>query len=309
MSTSRSVIAELLLDARCQVAESLIWHAKKQSLYWVDIPAKRLHCYTPSTQEHRLWRTPEMLGCIALQANGHFIAGGENTVFEIVMPLDHAHQPQFNHLATAVHSAQPMRFNDGRCDRQGRFMLGSMMCEQIVGAGNPNVYQYAPSSTDVSSLNPCLSLALLPQPFTTPNGMAFSPDGRKYYLSDSHASQQRVWVFDYDSDTGTAHNRREFIDMNLYPGRPDGAAIDTDGCYWVCATDAGMVHRFTPQGRLDYSLAVPVKKPTICTWGGLDLRTLYVGSIRPNPTTAQLTEQPLAGGIFAFEGLHAQGVA
>jgi sugar lactone lactonase YvrE len=85
--------------------------------------------------------------------------------------------------------------------------------------------------------------------------------------------------------------------MRPLPGRPDGAAVDADGCYWICGNDAGLVHRFTPDGRLDRSLAVPVKKPAMCAFGGAGLDQLFVTSIRPG---GDLADQPLAGGLFAL---------
>lgn len=132
----------------------------------------------------------------------------------------------------------------------------------------------------------------------TPNGMAFSPDGRTMYHSDSHPKSQLIWAWDYDKASGTPSNRRLYVDMNQYPGRPDGAAVDEEGCYWICGNDAGLIHRFTPQGKLDRSLAVPVKKPAMCAFGGADMKTLYVTSIRPSDT--DLADQPLAGGVFAL---------
>ena len=87
--------------------------------------------------------------------------------------------------------------------------------------------------------------------------------------------------------------------MHEHPGRPDGAAIDQDGCYWICGNDAGLIHRFTPDGRLDRSLQVPVKKPAMCAFGGANLDTLFVTSIRPGNT--DLSDQPLAGGVFALD--------
>jgi sugar lactone lactonase YvrE len=290
---------ELLLDARCQVGESLIWHAQERAIYWVDIPAKQLHRYSLESAQHCVWHTPEQLGCIALCANGQLIAGAETGLLQI--SIQSPDRLLATLLATAPHTAQAMRFNDGRCDRQGRFLAGTMVSNQAVGVGNPSIYQYT-----ATHFKPLLTPLDLQQPFTTPNGMAFSPDGRLFYLSDSHASQQRVWQFDYDVDTGTPYNRREWLNFHHYLGRPDGATVDVDGCYWVCATDAGMVHRFTPDGTLDYSLHLPVKKPTICTWGGTDLSTLYVASIRP---AGAVYDQPLAGGIFAFNGLGTHGIA
>ena len=101
-----------------------------------------------------------------------------------------------------------------------------------------------------------------------------------------------------DVREGTASNRRLFVDMNQHPGRPDGAAVDADGCYWTCANDAGQLLRFTPEGKLDRSITLPVKKPSMCAFGGERYDTLYVTSIRPQ-SAADLAEQPDAGAVFA----------
>jgi sugar lactone lactonase YvrE len=180
-----------------------------------------------------------------------------------------------------------MRFNDGRCDRQGRLLAGTMVADMSRAAPMGSVYEL----TATRRLRPLLGGLI------TPNGMAFSPDGQTMYLSDSHPSVQTIWAFDYDTDTGTPRNQRVFIDMKPLPGRPDGAAVDADGGYWICGNDAGLVHRFTPDGRLDRSLPVPVKKPAMCAFGGSGLDTLFVTSIRPG---GDLSDQPLAGGVFAL---------
>jgi sugar lactone lactonase YvrE len=180
-----------------------------------------------------------------------------------------------------------MRFNDGRCDRQGRLRAGTMVADMGLAARAGRLYALEREG-----------LRELQDGFITPNGMAFSPDGRIMYLSDSHPQVRTVWACDYDTATGTPGPRRLFTDFAGIPGRPDGAAVDADGCYWVCGNDAGLVHRFTPDGRLDRSLAVPVKKPAMCAFGGAGLDTLFVTSIRPEGIA--LADQPLAGGIFAL---------
>ena len=180
--------------------------------------------------------------------------------------------------------------NDGRCDRQGRFWAGSMALDMAAGHPVGALYRLDDDAND-APLRPQLD------GFIVPNGLAFSPDGRTMYLSDSHPSVQKIWAFDYDTDSGTPSGRRLFVDMLDHPGRPDGAAVDADGCYWICGNDAGLIHRFTPDGRLDRSLAVPVKKPTMCAFGGARLDTLFVTSIRPG---GDLSDQPLAGGVFAL---------
>ena len=279
--------AELVLDARNGTGESPVWHAAEQALYWVDIPAHKLCRWTPATGQLSSWLAPEMLACIApMAAAGTWIAGTESGIFQLTQQADG--QLGFESLAPVSHALPGMRFNDGRCDRQGRFLAGTMLMNMAAGASVGCIYSYQKNS----------GLTKLLDGFITPNGMAFSPDGRTMYLSDSHPSVQMVWAFDYDIDTGTPSNRRLFIDMNPLPGRPDGAAVDADGCYWICGNDAGLIHRFTPDGKLDRSLAVPVKKPAMCAFGGAGLDTLFVTSIRPEGV--DLSDQPLAGGVFAL---------
>jgi sugar lactone lactonase YvrE len=191
-------------------------------------------------------------------------------------------------LASAGHARPGMRFNDGRCDRQGRMRAGTMLMDMA---------QALPAGV-LYGLEANGELKAIMSGLIVPNGLAFSPDGRTMYLSDSHPSVQRIWAFDYDIATGMPSNSRLFVDMNPLPGRPDGAAVDEDGCYWICGNDAGMIHRFTPAGKLDRSLDLPVKKPAMCAFGGPGLDTLYVTSIRPD--NIDLSDQPLAGGLFAL---------
>jgi len=285
--SSNFIKAELVLDARNGTGESPVWHGAEQALYWVDIPARKLCRWTLATGRVSSWLAPEMLACIApLAASDGWVVGAESGIFKLQLKADG--QLGFDRLAPVSHAMSGMRFNDGRCDRQGRFLAGTMLMNMAAGERVGCVYSYQKNS----------GLTTLLDGFITPNGMAFSPDGRTMYLSDSHPSVQSVWAFDYDIDTGTPSNRRLFIDMNPLPGRPDGAAVDADGCYWICGNDAGLVHRFTPAGKLDRSLAVPVKKPAMCAFGGTGLDTLFVTSIRPEGI--DLSDQPLAGGVFAL---------
>lgn len=282
--------AELVLDARNAVGESPVWHAGEQALYWVDIPAHTLNRWTLANQQVSRWQAPEMLACVATSATGGWVAGAESGLFALSPQTDGG--LGFARLATVSHAAAGMRFNDGRCDRQGRFLAGTMLMAMAASQAEGCVYRYQANGD-----NPGQLVKLL-DGLKTPNGMAFSPDGRTMYLSDSHASVQMVWAFDYDAATGVPSNRRIFADMNPLPGRPDGAAVDAEGCYWICGNDAGLVHRFTPAGKLDRSLAVPVKKPAMCAFGGARLDTLFVTSIRPEGV--DLSDQPLAGGVFAL---------
>jgi sugar lactone lactonase YvrE len=279
--------AELILDARNATGESPVWSAREQALYWVDIPAKRLHRWSLADGTSQSWEAPQMLACIARYGDGSWIAGMENGLFRLVATDDGTLSGT---PLTSVPHAQPgMRFNDGRCDRQGRFWAGTMLLDMTAGAPVGAMYRYNAGQTE--------PLQAQLDGFIVPNGLAFSPDGTIMYLSDSHPGVQKIWAYDYDTDSGTPHNRRLFVDMNDYLGRPDGAAVDADGCYWICGNDAGLIHRFTPAGKLDQSLVVPVKKPTMCAFGGPNLDTLFVTSIRPG---GDISDQPLAGGVFAL---------
>ena len=279
--------AELILDARNATGESPVWSTAQQALYWVDIPAKRLHRWSPADGKSQSWQTSQMLACIAQAGNGSWVAAMENGLFAITPHADGSLDSRL--LASVTHALPEMRFNDGRCDRQGRFWAGTMLMNMAAGAPVGAMYRY--SAGQVEPLKAQLD------GFIVPNGLAFSPDGQTMYLSDSHPDVQKIWAFDYDTDTGTPHDRRLFVDMTEHPGRPDGAAVDADGCYWICGNDAGLIHRFTPDGKLDRSLSVPVKKPAMCAFGGADLDTLFVTSIRPVGDTS---DQPLAGGVFAL---------
>lgn len=276
---------ELIVDARNGAGESPVWHPKEQALYWVDIPARQLHRWQAADGAHQVWQGDEMLACIARAGDG-WVAGMQSGIFQLRAKADGSLDSRL--LAGVQHARAGMRFNDGRCDRQGRFWAGTMLLDMQQGAHVGALYRLDGEGR----------LHLQQDGMIVPNGLAFSPDGRRMYLSDSHPNVQKIWVFDYDIDSATPHGKRLFVDMRGYPGRPDGAAIDQDGCYWICANDAGQIHRFTPDGRLDRSLDVPVKKPSMCAFGGANLDTLYVTSIRPAGT--DLSDQPLAGGVFAL---------
>jgi sugar lactone lactonase YvrE len=116
------------------------------------------------------------------------------------------------------------------------------------------------------------------------------------YLSDSHVSRQLIWAYDYDIDDGVPSAQRIFADMNQHPGRPDGAAVDVDGCYWTCGNDGGCILRFTPEGKLDRRIDLPMAKPAMCAFGGAGLDTLLVTSI----SAGQAADDEWAGAVVAL---------
>ncbi|CAN7474346.1 SMP-30/gluconolactonase/LRE family protein [Trinickia sp. LjRoot230] len=279
---------------RCQVGESPLWHAGERALYWTDIPARQLWRWNRRTGHADYWTLPEMAGCIALIDEGGIALAMETGIYRVPHPVPGMALGAATLLASVTHARTDMRFNDGRCDRQGRFIAGTMVLDTTLAAPLGQLLRLDVANDRIDQASQPGRLALLAGDLIVSNGLAFSPDGRTMYLSDSHASRRMIWAFDYDIDTATPHDRRIFVDMNAYAGRPDGAAIDEDGCYWICGNDAGCVYRFTPAGRLDRSIAVPAAKPAMCAFGGEGRETLFVTSI-------EAADDPLGGAVFALE--------
>jgi sugar lactone lactonase YvrE len=283
---------ERVSKGRSLVGECPVWSARERAWYWVDIVAKTIwrRC---SGGELASWTADEMVACIAPARDGSILAGMETGIFRLRLGQDGTLAQE--RLAAPAALGEGMRFNDGRCDRQGRFWSGTMFMDMAAQRAVGQLYRY---SAGEGLSDPVVSNLL------TQNGLAFSPDGRTMYLSDSHPLSQQVWAFDYDTDSGTPSNQRLFVDMRGYPGRPDGAAVDADGCYWTCGNDEGCILRFTPEGKLDRKIDLPMAKPSMCSFGGDGLDTLLVTSI----SAGQDPADPWAGAtIMLRPGV--QGVA
>ncbi|MDO8439076.1 MAG: SMP-30/gluconolactonase/LRE family protein [Telluria sp.] len=260
---------ERIAGVSCTVGESPLWCAEESAWYWVDITEKTIWRLHSGSGNLTSWRTTEMVASIALKESGGLIAGMESGIFSV--ELGNGHLAMEAMLGSPIEGLGPgMRFNDGRCDRQGRFWSGTMFMDipakRPVGCLHRYTSQHGASAPLVSGL-------------MVQNGLAWSPDGRTMYLSDSHPARQLIWAFDFDIDEGLPMNQRVFVDMNKFDGRPDGAAVDSHGCYWICGNDGGCILRFTPDGKLDRRINVPMAKPSMCTFGGDHLDILLVTSI------------------------------
>jgi sugar lactone lactonase YvrE len=251
-----------------KVGESPIWDAQSNCLWWVDIESQHIHCASADGKKSS-WHTPEKVGCIALTNDGRVLAAMETQIAALRLHADGSYD--ITTLASVEHPATGMRFNDGRCDASGRLWVGTMVMDMGKGSNLGALY--------------CLDERGLTGPYVaglyTPNGLGFSPDGRKMYLSDSHPKAQKIWSFNFDALTGLPTDRELFVDMTDMPGRPDGAAVDALGRYWICANDGASVYCFDHKGELVQFLPVPFPKPAMCAFGGEDLSTLYVTSIVP----------------------------
>jgi sugar lactone lactonase YvrE len=271
--------AACLLDGKFDLAESPAWSAAEQRLWFVDINAPALHRLDPATLKLETWSMPAAIGCIALAAGGGVIAARRDGIWR----LDPARG------ADALLAASPLdaaRFNDGRCDRQGRFWTGGM-----TDMREPETALYRLDGNRLIRQGLVGAIA-------TSNALAWSPDGTTMYHADTPT--QCVHAYDYDVKTAEISNRRLFLDLRATGERPDGAAVDAAGNYWLALYGAGKVAQFSPAGERLREIRLPVKAPTMPCFGGSDLKTLYITTARQKHTAEELAKMPLAGGIFSL---------
>lgn len=263
--------------------ESPVWSHAEQCLYLIDIPGRELLRYTPDDGTVKRRAMPSEPGALALCESGGLLVALRTGIFHfntVTAALTHVADPPYNPDDT--------RFNDGRCDAQGRFWVGSI---------------YEPRDRAEAAfyrLDADASLHRVYDGVTTGNGLAFSPDGRTGYCADTQT--RKVWAFELDAQ-GNPSERRVHIDLAAanIDGRPDGAAVDSEGCYWVALIDTGRVARFDPDGKLMQYVELPVRWPTCPCFGGPELRTLYVTNLRTGRKPEQLAQCPDAGTLVAVE--------
>lgn len=281
-------------EIRNNVGESPVWDAGSACWAWID-QAGRAFRLDASSGAVRSWRLPERIGSMVLCPDGHMVCSCETGIFDVM--LGEGEDAEITRLAAVEHPLLGMRFNDGRCDRQGRLWVSSMVMDISLGEPAGRWYRY----TRAEGLQPSEF-----DDFVIPNGSAFSPDGKTFYCSDTHRDRRMLWAFDYDTDSGWIGNKRAFADLRNAGGRPDGAAVDVDGCYWICGLDDGSLMRFTPQGKLDRQYRLPMLKPTMCAFGGEDGQTLLVTSLCRGEK--DLETDPHAGRLLMFRP-GVQGIA
>jgi sugar lactone lactonase YvrE len=270
-----------VLDCRASLGECPVWSRAEQVLYWVDINAPALHRYDPATGVDTALPMPEAIGSFALRRGGGFVVALRGGI-----RLLRADGTLERELARAPYDQAHHRFNDGRCDPAGRFYVGTM--NERRDAASAALYRLGEDG----------QLALVLSAITISNGLAWSPDGRTMYHADT--PQRTIRAYDYDPATGEASAPRVFAQFAGADERPDGAAVDCEGCYWVALYRGGRVLRLSPAGEVIGTYRVPAACPTMPAFGGEDLSTLYLTSARQERPDDELARFPQSGGIFAL---------
>lgn len=264
-----------------RLGECPIWHAGEQALYWVDSRGPEIRRASLADGACQSQRFDKVIGSIAFRTRGGLIAAMADGIHAV----DFEHGSHFPLLDPEP--GQPEnRFNDGRCDRLGRFWAGTMNDTRRDPTGA--LYRIAPD----------LAATRIRGEVIVPNSIAWSPDDRTMYFADTYRLE--IMAFRFSLADGVAEAPRLFASTKGHPGRPDGSAVDADGCLWNAEYGGGRLVRYAPGGRIDRTVALPVSQPTCCCFGGPDFGTLFVTSATQRLTEAELAAQPLAGSVFAF---------
>jgi sugar lactone lactonase YvrE len=270
-----------VLDARASLGECPLWSQAERALYWVDINAPSLNRFDPATGRNVALPMPESIGSYALRERGGFVVALRGGIH-----LCDAQGRLERRVAPAPYEPAHHRFNDGRCDPGGRFVVGSM--NERRDAASAVLYR----------LDRDFTLTPLFGDMTISNGLAWSPDGRTMYHADT--PRRIVRAYDYDVATGTPSRPRTFAQWSGEDERPDGGTVDSAGNYWIAHYRGGRLVQLSPRGEVIALHRLPAMCPTMCAFGGADLRTLYVTTARQERGADELAHLPQSGGIFAM---------
>jgi len=271
---------ELVVKGRDLLGECPLWDERTQTLWWVDILGPALKQFDPATGALKQNPLPEPMGSFGFREKGGLIAAMKSGI--LVLGADYS---SVELLACPEPASLDNRFNDGRCDRAGRFWAGTMNDAKR----EPHGALYR-----VSADRSCTRMRT---GVIIPNSLAWSPDSKTMYFADT--VRELIWSFDYDLAAGEMSNERVFADCAANPGSPDGSCVDAEGCLWNAEYGGWRVVRYTPRGKADRVIELPVQNPTCCCFGGERFDTLYITSAAQNLQSAQLAKQPLAGSVFA----------
>jgi len=266
------------------VGESPVWHEQEQSLYWIDIQGKHIHRFHPGSGQNETFDLPEIVTCIALRA-----AGGLVLTLKKCFAFFGLGTLALERLADVERDITNNRFNDGKCDPQGRFWAGTM---DAVHWSTPagSLYRF--------SAGQCL--ATMQTDVICSNGSGWSPDGRTMYYTESF--RYAIFAYDFDALDGAIANRRIFVPIDRGSGGfPDGMTVDSEGFVWSNLVGVGQIRRYDPDGKLERIVQLSVPRATDCTFGGPDLKTLYITTARETMTPDQLAAAPLSGSVFAVD--------
>jgi L-arabinonolactonase len=273
---------ELVVDCRNVLGESVVWDPEIGELVWVNVHDGEIWRYHSLDRTIRTHVLPERIGALGLCSGGGYVLALASGFARFDPAGD-----RLRRVADVEPDVPTTRLNDGRVDRQGRFICGGM----------DEAQDQQPASA-VYRLDADGTVRRLIEGVHCANSMCFSIDGRTMYFTDMPTG--RILAYSYDVDAGRPHSPRLFADCSDQPGLPDGSTVDAEGYLWNAQWGGGRLVRYAPDGIVDRVVPLPMTNPTCLAFGGDDLRTLYVTTARFGLTAEQLTREPTAGGLLAL---------
>ncbi len=269
-------------DGHNTLGESPVWDHRGHVLYWIDIEESKLHGLDPKTSQHKSWGLPAKPGSIGLNQSGGLVAALNKGFAFIDLPSGYVT------LATQpIADREDLKFNDGKCDRQGRFWAGTSDINETSPIGG--LYRFGEDGKAVK----------MDQGFTVANGLGWNLDNTIMYFTDS--PERIIYQYDFEAKTGNISNRRPFVKVSEEAGFPDGLTVDSEGYIWSAHWDGWRITRYSPQGKIDRIIKMPVQRPSSVCFGGPNLDILYVTSAIKYMSPHELAKGPQAGNLFAIE--------
>lgn len=278
---------QCLVPAGDMVGEGAVWSAGEKAVYWTDINRFLIHRYDTVSASLRSWFFDEPVVSIALtmQSDRLLVALGSKLIFW--WPGTDRRQD----FGFSLPGSPRVRLNDGRPDPKGNFWVGSMKNNVLpdgqlgeAGKGEGILYRITPSG-EISEWRHGLGIS---------NTLCWSPDQKTFYFGDTLENELRA--YDYDAETASISHERSFF-SGFERGLPDGSAIDSEGHVWNCRFSGSSLVRIAPDGQISGIIDMPVTNITTCTFGGEDLKTLFI-------TTARVMapgSDRLAGSLFSLQ--------
>jgi sugar lactone lactonase YvrE len=281
---------EVLIDAHAELGEGPVWDVAEHRLFWIDSLAAKVHSCDANGGAQRSWDVPEHVGSLALRNSGGAIVSLRDGFYS----LDFA-SGACRKLVDPDPGKPRIRMNDGKVDRQGRFVAGYMD------------YEERDPICALFRLDPGGSVAKLDDGIVCSNGPCWSPDGRTFYFTDTYTREIRA--YDYDTESGAASDPRIFCSFPAagLKGLPDGATVDADGFVWSASVYEGKLVRLAPDGKLDRVVGLPVESTTSLGFGGPDLDVAYVTSMA-RAVKGMKPKEREAGALFAVYGIGVRGL-
>lgn len=262
------------------LGECPIWSGSEQALYWVDIRQPAIRRLDFGSGQVHSWVMPALIGAIAFAPGGRLLVALADSL-SLFDPATARLEP----VADLPNRIDGHRCNDGRCDRQGRFWVGTM--HNLTRAPEGVLYRFGAAGLKQVMDGICI-----------PNSLAWSPDGRTMYFADS--LQYAIFAHAYDPESGRMGERRVFARTEP-PGFPDGSTVDAEGFVWNAEFNAGRIVRYAPDGRIERCIALPLSRPTCCAFGGPDLDILFVTTCSQQMSPQALGAMPLAGALLRLD--------